>query len=77
MTTLVIDREALPKSLSSIFSAPKLRFDVDAWGGSVAPVIDPDAMAAPTRAAIDELCDRLAIDTAGYVFDRNEANNYD
>jgi hypothetical protein len=42
MTTLVIDREALPKSLSSIFSAPKLRFEVDAWGGSVAPVIDPD-----------------------------------
>jgi len=78
VTTLIIDRKTLPEPISSRFHSRRVMFQQRYDGGEAtfSPVTDEceSVSDAPT---IDELFDRLPIDTTGYVFNRSEANNYE
>ncbi len=78
MTTLIIDRKTLPESISSRFYSQRIVFQQWHDGGEAtfSPVMDESESVADAL-TVDELFDRLPIDTAGYVFNRSEANNYE
>jgi len=78
MTTLIIDRKTLPEPISSRFHSRRVVFQQRYDGGEAtfSPVIDEEE-SAPDAPTIDELFDRLPIDTTGYVFNRSEANDYE
>jgi hypothetical protein len=78
VTTLIIDRKTLPEPISSRFHSRRVMFQQRYDGGEAtfSPVTD-ESESAPDAPTIDELFDRLPIDTTGYVFSRSEANNYE
>ena len=78
MTTLIIDCKTLPEPISSRFHSRRVMFQQRYDGGEAtfSPVTDESESVSDVP-TIDELFDRLPIDTTGYVFDRNEANNYE
>jgi len=78
MTTLIIERKTLPETISSRFSSRHIVFQQRYDGGEAtfSPVMD-DCEPISELPSIDELFDRLPIDTTGYTFNREEANNYE
>jgi len=78
VTTLIIDCKTLPEPISSRFHSRRVMFQQRYDGGEAtfSPVTDESESVSDVP-TIDELFDRLPIDTTGYVFDRNEANNYE
>jgi len=77
METLVIDSRTPMDALLSFVGAKRLKIFKDRGvGGLFTPVTD-ECEPVPDTLSIDEICDRLLIDTTGYVFNRDEANNYE
>jgi len=77
METLVIDNRTPMDVLLSFAGAKRLRvFKENGIGGLFTPVTD-EREPAHSAPSIGELFDRLPIDTTNYVFNRDEANNYE